>query len=384
MGVLFTASHCLNSNQQSRRRCWSSGNGKAAQWWAEGERIDRAANCYSGRYWYVCSNGELKPRGCFTLDDKRIGVGDTFVHNEYEMQCVLGEDGYLKFKFTACIADKSNRRYVVGESWEDDQHMYWFVCKQDGPYLRVDIGGCISHDKKTRIHLDENYDFGEYTYQCQKKYNGTVQMCSVGCIHDGVHYKVGQQWPVSIITSFTDLDLNWPFFYFKDGDYVYYCKLNGGRCQKICVGCQFKDKRLYDGDRYRKDNTVFQCEVRPDKFGHKPVACVVHDENGDTVERIVGCRWYQTTKRAKVEQTCVLENNRAVVKTVGCVFVYKGYDTLFLYPGTYTIWNQQVDGTAIGVACKDNAHNGEASLETFKTEELAYKTAGLRYDQPRG
>lgn len=80
-------------------------------------------------------------------------------------------------------------------------------------------------------------------------------------------------------------------FDFQDGDFVYYCKLNGGRCQKVCVGCQFRDKRLYDGDRYQKDNTVFQCEVRPDKYGHKPVGCVVWDENGDSVERIVGCRW---------------------------------------------------------------------------------------------
>lgn len=358
LAMLIAGSHCLNNSQQSRRRCWSSGNGRAAQWWGEGERIDR------GRYWYTCSNGRLQPRGCFSPTDERIPVSGTFLHNDYEMQCTLDDDGYLQFKFTACISVGDNRRYVIGETWEDQQHAYWFICNQDGPYLRVDIGGCVTHDKKSRIRLDESYDFGEYTYRCQKKYNGTVQMCSVGCIHDGGHYKVGQQWP--------------------DGDYVYYCKLNGGRCQKVCVGCQFRDKRLYDGDRYRKDNTVFQCEVRPHKYGHKPVGCVVHDENGNAVERIVGCRWYQTTKGAKVEQTCVLENNRTVVKTVGCVYVYKGYDTLFLYPGTYTIWTQQIDGNAIGVACKDNGQSGEPSLETFKTDELAYKTVGLRYDQPRG
>ncbi|KHN83348.1 Uncharacterized protein F42A8.1 [Toxocara canis] len=356
--LLFVGAHCLNTDQQSRRRCWSSGNGRPAQWWDQGERVDR------GRYWYECSGGELQPRGCFTPTDERIFIYGTFVHNGYEMQCVIGGDGYLQFKFTACIPENGTRRYVVGETWEDEQHMYWFVCNADGPYLRMDIGGCVSHNKQFRIRLDDYYDFGEYTYQCQKKYNGTVQMCSVGCIHKGVHYKVGQQWP--------------------DGDFVYYCKLNGGRCQKVCVGCQFRDKRLYDGDRYQKDDTVFQCEVRPDKYGHKPVGCVVRDEKGDAVERIVGCRWYQTTKNAKVEQTCVLENNRTVVKTLGCIFVYKGYDTLFVYPGTYTIWNQQMDGTSIGVACRENGNNGLPSLETFKTEELPYKIMGLRYDQPRG
>lgn len=81
-------------------------------------------------------------------------------------------------------------------------------------------------------------------------------------------------------------------FLLKEGDYVYYCKLDHGRTQKMCVGCQYNDKRLYDGDRYRKGDTVFQCEVRPDQYGHKPVACVVTDEHGDTVERIVGCIWF--------------------------------------------------------------------------------------------
>uniref|UniRef100_A0A0M3HXS0 Sushi domain-containing protein n=1 Tax=Ascaris lumbricoides TaxID=6252 RepID=A0A0M3HXS0_ASCLU len=149
-----------------------------------------------GRYWYVCSGGELQPQGCFTSKDERIFIYGTFVQNGYEMQCIIGNDGYLQFKFTACVPGNGSRRYLVGETWEDEQHMYWFVCKADGAYLRTDIGGCVSHDKKSRIRLDDNYDFGEYTYQCQKKYNGTVQMCSVGCIHKGVHYKVGQQWPV--------------------------------------------------------------------------------------------------------------------------------------------------------------------------------------------
>ncbi|VDM16919.1 unnamed protein product [Wuchereria bancrofti] len=58
---------------------------------------------------------------------------------------------------------KSYERYKIGETWEDEQHMYWFECKADGPYLRVEIGGCVTHDKSRRIALNEMYDFGEYT-----------------------------------------------------------------------------------------------------------------------------------------------------------------------------------------------------------------------------
>lgn len=117
---------------------------------------------------------------------------------------------------------------------------------------------------------------------------------------------------------------------------MFYCKLNGGRTRKVCVGCQFRDKRLYDGDRYHKDSTVFQCQVqdllvsqisqvRPDRYGHKPVGCVTKDASGLTVERVLGCRWYRQEEDSKIEQTCILDKERsvAVVKTVSCIYRFR-------------------------------------------------------------
>ncbi|VDN32013.1 unnamed protein product, partial [Gongylonema pulchrum] len=127
----------------------------------------------SGKYWYTCRQGDLKPEGCFSPTNERLPIGGTFVENGYEIQCILDNSGYLQFKFSACVP-KPNKRYLIGETWEDDQvsfyllpptyHMYWFECKADGPYLRVEIRGCVTHDKTRRIALDEVYDFGEYTY----------------------------------------------------------------------------------------------------------------------------------------------------------------------------------------------------------------------------
>jgi len=346
----------INLDQASRRRCWSSGNGESPKWWDERSRIDR------GRYWYECGNGELQPRGCFSETNERMFIYGKFVQSGYEMQCIIGDDGYLQFKYTGCAPDGLGV-FEVGKTWEDNEKMYYFECRADGPYLRAEIAGCMTHDKTVRIPIGGSTENGDYWYECLKKFNGSVQMCSAGCMHNGQKYKIGDSWP--------------------DGDYVYYCKIENGRCQKICVGCQFRNKRLYDGDRYYKDDVVFQCEVRPDKYGHKPVGCVLRDTNGDTIERVVGCRWYQETDESKVEMTCLLENNKTYVKTLGCIYVHNGFDTLFVYPGTYTMWTKSIDNQSTGVACREY-EAGRYRLETFQPEELAQKAQGLRYDQPRG
>jgi len=345
----------VNSDMASRRRCWSSGNNEPARWWDEGARVDR------GRYWYECQNGELQPRGCFSDDKERLFIYGKFNKNGYESQCIIGNDNYLQFKFTACLPEGMGR-FEAGQTWEDKDKMYWFECKNDDPYLRMDIGGCMTHDGTKRLAIGESYVDGDYWYECQKKFNGSVQMCSIGCQHKGAKYKIGDTWP--------------------DGDYVYYCKIEHGRCQKICVGCQFREKLLYDGDRYHKDDMVFQCEVRPDKFGHKPVGCVVRDDKGDTIERVVGCKWYAETPESKVEMTCMMENDKTYIKTLGCIWVHKGYDTLFLYPSTYTLWAQSLGGPSLGVACKES--NGRFRVETFSPEQVSSRTAGLKYDKPRG
>uniref|UniRef100_A0A915Q764 Abnormal cell migration protein 18-like fibronectin type I domain-containing protein n=1 Tax=Setaria digitata TaxID=48799 RepID=A0A915Q764_9BILA len=153
--IILHLTAAAKAESLSRERCWSSGNGQPARWFNHGEQISR------GKYWYTCNYGVLQPKGCFTPSNEQLHIGDKFVENGYEMKCVLDRNGYLQFEFTACVP-KSNKRYKIGETWEDEQHMYWFECKADGPYLRVEIGGCVTHDKLRRIKLDEIYEFGEY------------------------------------------------------------------------------------------------------------------------------------------------------------------------------------------------------------------------------
>uniref|UniRef100_A0A1I7V942 Secreted protein n=1 Tax=Loa loa TaxID=7209 RepID=A0A1I7V942_LOALO len=98
-----------------KQKCWSSGNGQSARWFNHGERINR------GKYWYRCISGALQPKGCFTSTNKQLYIGDKFVENGYEMECILDKNGYLKFAFTACVP-KKGERYKIGETWEDKRY----------------------------------------------------------------------------------------------------------------------------------------------------------------------------------------------------------------------------------------------------------------------
>ncbi len=38
----------------------------------------------------------------------------------------------------------------------------------------------------------------DVVYECQKKWNGSVALCSVGCKHNGRTYKIGEEWKVRL------------------------------------------------------------------------------------------------------------------------------------------------------------------------------------------
>ncbi|CAA87779.1 uncharacterized protein CELE_F42A8.1 [Caenorhabditis elegans] len=340
----------------ARARCWTSGNGRPAQWWQEGDQVTR------GKYFYECRRGQLEPLGCLSSTEEKIPLGHTFQQDRYEFICQLGSDGYIEFGYSACVGT-DGRTYQKGETWTDAKNTYYYRCRDDGRVVKTTIEGCIAHDKQRRVPLGQTDDFNGYTYKCQQKTTGVVQMCSVGCIHEGTRYTVGQQY--------------------RDGDYLFYCKLQGGKCTKQCIGCVAGGQDLYDGQRYKRDGTTYQCEIRPGKRSHRAVGCSIV-ENGRDINKVIGCRWYEQNPDWKIEKTCETDgDNKTKVTTVGCIYKYKGFDRIFLEPGKYTIWNlpKQKD-SSVGLACRKTADGAE--LVIFDVAQLERNTSGLKYDLPRG
>uniref|UniRef100_A0AC35TYT2 Ricin B-type lectin domain-containing protein n=1 Tax=Rhabditophanes sp. KR3021 TaxID=114890 RepID=A0AC35TYT2_9BILA len=355
--LLSLAYGALDVSLRGKPQCWGSGNKQPSKFWKEGSRVDR------GKYWYVCHNGEFQPRGCFAPKNKRISIGESYVEGGYEMTCVMGSSGFVTFDYSGCVPD-GNKRYKVGETWTDTLNRYWFACKTDGPYLRIDVGGCVAHDHKTHLAIGEEYDHQGFTYQCMKKASGVLQMCTVGCFINGNRKKIGEQW--------------------NDTKYIYVCKGKGGRAAKSPIGCIHNGKNLYDGDSFERDDQVYQCQIRESHFGLKSTGCLAQDSNGKSVHKVHGCRWtLKKNDNVKIDQSCEEVKGKSVVRTHSCVLTEGGYDVLYLQPNTYTIWSSENSKSPKGYACivkKD----GDAELKTHSIKDLPSKVHGLKYDKPRG
>jgi len=60
----------------------------------------------------------------------------------------------------------------------------------------------------------------------------------------------------------------------------------------------------------------------------------------------------------------VNRNGRSVVENLGCVFVHRGYDRLFLKPDTYIMWREPMDDKPYGIRCITKV-NGELMIVIF-------------------
>lgn len=341
-------------------KCWHEG-----RWHPEGTPVTR------GRYHYTCQGGELQPQGCVGRDRRQYRISETWNVDGFQKTCVLDNDGRLKIKISGCAPDdQRGRAFAPGESWNDSGNKFWFTCKQDNPWsVRSEIGGCVDWQGRRVPKGDESSIKDDIWWVCGPKPNGAVGMCVGGCMHNGRKYKVGDSWP--------------------EGEFVYYCKTIGedrcdgtGRIDTPCVGCQVQGNRLNDGDRYHDDGSVFQCDIRPEYHKHRLVGCAQQNSN-IKVERRVGCHWYQNWGDQYYELECIEENGKAKSKTVGCIYMEAGKETVMVPPNSYTTWWTGTE--EIALACKPGGGgNGEMVLEKMPADQVPYRATGLRFSVPRG
>jgi len=304
-----------------------------------------------GRYWYECRDGQLVPKGCKTDDGRKIEVWQTYDSNKnYRMQCVQDPSGYLAFSYKSCVYD--GREHAPGEQWDDGK--YWYSCTKEGDYLHIVVSGCI--DEGRRVNINDKVTKGSFVYQCKQSSNGTCSMCPVACSKDGREYTIGET--------------------FISGDFVHTCTNSDTRGPLVIktVGCVNEGHRLQDGDRYHKNDVVYECTVRTDSAEVRPVGCVQRDENGAMVERRLGCYWTEGQLPYQYEMTCKYEKTSNVAIKVPYRCSYKvGGGSYIMLPGCYQIVDKQA------VACEKTGTDA-MTLRTYPVDNIGDVTAkGLRF-----
>lgn len=303
--------------------------GRCAGGYPHGSDVDR------GRYWYLCDNGQLVPKGCYSDNRKKLNIWESYISDGYEMTCVLDEQGSLSFQFTACV--KNSSRYLPGDSFSEGK--WWYTCSKKGDVLALQVSGCVSTDGR-KVNIGDEVEKEGFVYQCQRTHDGKVGFCGVGCIHKGRRYKTGES--------------------FEDEKFWYTCTVKDGQCVKQCVGCTNFDQRLKDGDRYFKNDVIFQCEVRQDSAGHRVVGCLQQDDHGP-IERVVGCQWREGNTPYIYEKTCSRRDDLAIKETTSCF--YETSDGQYrIKPGCFQIVGDKA------VACKDTPQG--PVFDTFPADQL--------------
>ncbi|KAF7635173.1 hypothetical protein Mgra_00005459 [Meloidogyne graminicola] len=325
---LFTKEITSEESFNVTNNCWSNSNGQNEKWFKEGDIIDR------GKYWYLCSNGKIIPSGCIDDKENRISLNKTFINGNFLVQCVRWFN-LIKFKT------------VVGESWLDGK--FWWECAWEGIYLKKRQIACFGY--KNKYLLIGEQEINNLTiYECQKNEYGNLNFVAIECIsNNGKRYKIGKQW--------------------TEGDFLFYCKkrIDNLNCEKTCIGCVYKDKNLFDGDRFQLNNTIFKCEIPScleDKIQLKY----------SSSKQLLLSNSSSLINNYRIQRQCILRAGRAILNNLGCVFEKDGIKRLILQPETYTIWIESIEKenniiNKIAIACI-KTNNNDLVLHKFKIEEI--------------
>jgi hypothetical protein len=206
--------------------------------------------------------------------------------------------------------------------------------------------------------------------ECRHDFTGTAKMSVCGCsTQNGVTHEIGETYVA------------------EDGKYSEYCsKEEANSCSSMTVGCVYNGQKLNDGDRYFKDNVIYQCEIRQDSHAHKVAGCVQIDKTGNFFERLVNCRWYNEVGRHEYEVTCKMDEGGedfCYVRPEACIYMKNGKAMLYLLPDTYTIYQSLTSDANLGILCK-RVSKSELRIEEFSPEQVVTRAHGLKYDAPRG
>jgi len=305
---------------------------------------------------YECRNGQLVPKGCVTPDNGRVDLGGTYDVRQIRWQCVVDNDGYPKRVHKACV--ENGREYRENEKWDDGKVVY--TCDRDREYLSVQPAGCIGEGNR-KMNLGEKVTIRDLVYECRLNRDAVPTVTPWGCADkSGRQYNTGEQ--------------------FEIGDFWFYCMNKDGKIMPDRVGCVHENMRMKHGDRFFKDDVIYECNVTETNAEIRVAGCVTRTaSSGVLAERRVGCSWNEGTEPYQYTFQCKPDPvAKTAAKTgVSCNFVVPdGRGTYTIGIGCYRVIGKT------GMACVQGSSPGDLKFIPLSVDEnlqIRNPPPGTRY-----
>ncbi|CAD5211154.1 unnamed protein product [Bursaphelenchus okinawaensis] len=343
----------VSAETNDLKPCWSSNNRSPAQFWPHGEVVVR------DDFVYDCKDGELVPKGCKAFDGATVELDELLIVDGRVYKCMrIESDPGVDLIEVGCTTDGITI-YNEGDTWLSKNGEFFYTCERRGSRMYTALAGCMVKETSKELKIGERIDLKNYTLECKELSTGGLKLLGVGCVHDGQKYFVGEQW--------------------MDNDFVFYCKRKESKCEQSCIGCAWRNRKLYDGDRFRKDHCVYECIIRPERHVREPVACVV-----DGIERVIGCTWKEDMGAFRLEETCEVDGDKTKVTVKGCFYPQDNFDLFFIPANSYAVFTGD-KLKKMAASCRgDPEEPSTFELETFSVDEVPFKTKGLSEVEPQG
>lgn len=294
----------------------------------EGEKVEK------GSAWFECRNGQLTPKGCVSSNGDRLKLQDIYDLGFVRAQCLLADGGNPNLVNKSCVQE--NREYQPEERWDDGKYVY--TCKKEGAVLRMQATGCIREGKK--VNVGERLVIGEVVYECKSAGGASFPAIAPwGCpTKDGKQVAAGQE--------------------FDEAPYWYSCQLKDGIVSLELMGCVSEKTRFKNGDRFFKDDLVFECQAKENGGNMKVVGCMQKDPKSDRkIERLVGCVWSVGEAPFQVTMTCQPNQDTKTAEQIAlhCDYKMPGSTVYSIGIGCYRIYEDVAVGCVKDPSGKVNA-----------------------------
>jgi len=221
----------------------------------------------------------------------------------------------------------------------------------------AEVNGCV-RDNAKKLDIGEKMTINDVVYECKNDPNtNSPHISPWGCAKDGRQYAANTTFEV--------------------GQFWYKCQIKGEIIAIELSGCVNENVRFKDGDRFFKDDVIFECIVKENEGRTNVVGCMQADSTGKKIERRNKCTWTVGDAPFEVTMTCIPDQvaKTAVATVVRCNYKMPQGTIYNIEIGCYRVY----DKVAVGCQKDVNGKVNVLQLQANEKGDVEPVPQGLKY-----